>query len=348
MDSRERFMRTLEGREADRVPVFPMLMAFSAVRAGLTYREFASEGRLLAEAQVAMQERFSLDCITVCSDAFRLSGALGGELVFPDAKPPYLRQPLLRGPADAKSLGRPDPTDRGNRLGDRVRAVEHMAALARKRYAVCGWIDMPFAECCSLCGVEQVMYMAMDDPAGTGVLLQKLTALCIDFALAQVDAGADIIGAGDAAASLLSPAMYRDMVLPFEREVVRAVHARGSRVKLHICGSTADKLEDMVLCEADLFNVDHMVPLDRALEVYGRAGRSLKGNLDPVADVLQASPEECAAKARRCIQTSRSSKASGRYMLSAGCEIPAETPDETFRAFCAVQGSREGSLAVPG
>ena len=23
-----------------------------------------------------------------------------------------------------------------------------------------------------------------------------------------------------------------------------------------------------------------------------------------------------------------------RYMLSAGCEIPAETPDEVFRAFC--------------
>ena len=49
-----------------------------------------------------------------------------------------------------------------------------------------------------------------------------------------------------------------------------------------------------------------------------------------LADVLQATPEECSRKARACVRI-----AGGRpYMLSAGCEIPAEVSDEVFEAFC--------------
>lgn len=69
---------------------------------------------------------------------------------------------------------------------------------------------------------------------------------------------------------------------------------------------------------------------ESACEAYGCAAKCFKGNLNPVADLLQSTPERCA---ERCAETIR--RASGlRFMLSAGCEVPAETRDDTFRAFC--------------
>ena len=111
MTHRERFMAALRGEKTDRVPVFPLLMFLAIDRAGITYREYATNGRALAEAQLLVQERFDLDAITACSDAFRVSGdlapVLGGEMVYPEDKPPYLRNPLIPQPQIWKSWAAP-------------------------------------------------------------------------------------------------------------------------------------------------------------------------------------------------------------------------------------------------
>jgi MtaA/CmuA family methyltransferase len=330
MTNRERFMAALRGEPVDRIPLFPLLMFLAVDRAGLTYRQFATDGRALAQAQLLMQERFDLDAITACSDAFRLSADLGAEMAYPEDKPPYARKPLIAATSDLARLGRPDPTASGSRMGDRVQAVAEMARAVGGQVAVLGWIDMPFAEACSVCGVADFMVLMKDDPAAAHRVLRFLTAAVIDFALAQVEAGADMIGAGDAATSLISPAMYAEFALPYEQQVCAAVHGAGGLVKLHICGQTTHLLDKMVLSGADLFNVDHLVPLVKARDVYAAHGKCYKGNLDPVAHIMQASADACRRRAYDCMEI-----ASGtRYMLSAGCEIPAETPDEVFRAFC--------------
>jgi MtaA/CmuA family methyltransferase len=207
-----------------------------------------------------------------------------------------------------------------------------MVAGARGQVAVLGWVDMPFAEACSLCGVQAFMMMMVDAPDVAHRLLAHLATIVTDFALAQVEAGADMIGAGDAAASLVSLAMYRQFALPYEQRVCEAIHESGSLVKLHICGNTTRLLNDMVRCGADLYNIDHLVPLDRARAVYAAHGACFKGNLDPVRQVMQATPDECRKWSGEAIATGMAGGA--RYMLSAGCEIPAETPDEVLAAFC--------------
>lgn len=330
MNSLERCMAAIEGQPVDRVPVFPLLMFFAQDRAGITYRRFATEGRALADAQLAMRERFPIDAITACSDAFRLSADLGAEMAYPEDKPPHATAPLVASEADLSRLGRPDPLGAGSRMADRTLALGLMAEAAGQECLVLGWVDMPFAEACSICGVTQFMMMLVDDPPLAHRVLDRLTEMVIDFGRAQIEAGAHMVGAGDAAASLVAPQQYREFALPYEQRVVEAMHAAGGLVKLHICGNTDHLLADMVACGADLFNVDHLVAFDRACTVYGEAGRCFKGNLDPVGDFLQSTPERCAARCAELIE-----RAAGlRYMLSAGCEIPAGVSDEVFRAFC--------------
>ena len=330
LSSRDRFLKVLNGDEVDRVPVFPLLMFFSADRAGISYREFASNGEALANSQLLVQEKFGLDAITSCSDAFRISADLGGDMAYPIDHPPHLNKPLIRSANDLKDIVRPDPMSPNSRMKDRVLASEMMVKAVDRQVAVLGWIDMPFAEACSVCGVTEFMSMLYEDPKGAHEILDFLTPIVIDFALAQVAVGVDMIGAGDAAASLISPKMYSEFALPYEQRVCDAIHLADNLVKLHICGNTTKSLKYMALSGADLFNVDHMVPLEDAKEVYSTNNFAYKGNLDPVTDIYQAGPEKCQSIALEAIKLTEGTK----YMLSAGCEIPAATPDDVFRAFC--------------
>lgn len=326
MNKKERFFGTVEGQAVDRTPVFPLIMSFAAERAGLTYRTFASDGHALAEAQLQFSETFPVDAITVSSDAFRLTADLGGEIVFPDQTPPFLAHPLITDAGDLARLKRPDPFK--GRMGDRACSLKELSR--RSDCALLGWVDMPFAEACSACGVTDFMLLILDDPSLAHRILEFLTECVIAFAGAQIESGAHMIGAGDAAASLISPKLYREFALPYEQRVCEAVHRGGGLVKLHICGNTTALLEDMVLSGADLFNVDHMVDLARAKRIYDASNKAFKGNLDPVGDLLQSTPEECFSRAQDCIRLMKGSW----YMLSPGCEVPTGVPDETLMAFC--------------
>jgi MtaA/CmuA family methyltransferase len=330
MNSKQRCLAALAGEPVDRVPVFPLLMFFAQKRLGVSYREFATSGHVMAEAQLNIRDAFGVDAITACSDAFRITADLGADMVFPEDQTPFAASPLVVSQADLDRLTRPDPSDPETRMNDRVRATQEMFRAVGDICLVLGWVDMPFAEACSVCGVSAFMLMLYDDPRLAHQILEYLTPIVIDFCLAQLEVGALMIGAGDAAASLLSPKLYREYALPYEQRVCSAVHQAGGMLKLHICGNTTHILDDMLQTQADLFNVDHVVDFSMARRVYGRAQVCFKGNLNPVADMLQATPEGCQAQALDCIRMA----AGTRYMLSAGCEVPGDTNDEVFRAFC--------------
>jgi MtaA/CmuA family methyltransferase len=330
MTSRERFKKALRGEPVDRVPLFPMLMFFAADRAGVKYREYATNGHALAQAQLRMLERWGLDAITACSDAFRLSADLGGEMLYPEERTPSLAAPLVGSESDLERLGRPDPARAGTRMNDRLEAVREMSRAAHDRCHIVGWVEMPFAEACNLCGLRNFMVLILEQPRFAHRLLQFITRIEIEFGLAQLEAGADIVGAGDAAASMLSPQQFAEFAAPYERRVVDGIHGRWGLVKLHICGNTSRLLPAMAEVGADLYNIDHMVNLSAAKQVFAARGRCLKGNLDPVEHIMRSTPERCEARCHDCIRTAGPLG----YMLSAGCEIPAATPDAVMEAFC--------------
>lgn len=314
----------------DRVPLFPMLMFFAADRAGLKYRDYATNGRALAEAQLHVLERCGVEAITACSDAFRLPADLGGEMLYAEDRTPSLAKPLVTSESDLQRLGRPDPTRAGSRMNDRLVAVREMARSARHRCFVVGWVEMPFAEACNLCGLRDFMAAILEQPTFAHSMLESVTELEIAFGRAQLEAGADMIGAGDAAASMLSPRQFAEFAAPYERRVVEGIRAAGGLVKLHICGNTSRLLDHMADVGADLYNIDHMVDLAAAKRAFSARGRCLKGNLDPVEHIMRSTAARCEARAHDCIRIAGPQG----YMLSAGCEIPAATPDAVMDAFC--------------
>lgn len=342
MTSRERCLAVLHGGPVDRTPVFPLVMHAAQVRHGVTYRRFATHAPTLVEAQLRFRERFPVDVLTVCSDACRTVADQGAAMAYPDAGPPHTTAPLVRSAADVDRLHRLDPLRPGSRMADRIAAVEGFVRHAGDAL-VCGWIEMPFADACELCGVSGFLLLLQDDPALAHRILDFCTGVAEDFALAQISAGAPLIGAGDAAASLLSPAMYQAFALPYEQRVCAAIHRAGALAKLHICGNTRRLIPHLVRSGADLINIDHMVDLATAHAAYSAAGIACKGNLDPVADILQATPEHCRTRCRACLDLT----GGRRWLLGAGCEIPAATPDAVLDALCSNTGPSSASGGSP-
>ena len=77
---------------------------------------------------------------------------------------------------------------------------------------IIGWIEGPMAEACDLTGIEQFMMMQMMNPDIANILLDKCVLTAKEFAKAQIEAGCEIIGIGDAICSQIDPFTYQTFV----------------------------------------------------------------------------------------------------------------------------------------
>ena len=150
-------------------------------------------------------------------------------------------------------------------MHNRINAVARLVKSVGDKALVFGWVEMPFAEACDWCGVSDFMMMMIDEPDLAHLILGFITSIEIEFALGQIDAGAQIIGCGDAAASLISAPFFREFALPYEKRVTEAIRMAGCMTKLHMCGNSSHILLDLGTNGADLYNVDHMVDFDLAI-----------------------------------------------------------------------------------
>ena len=83
----------------------PITMMFAADLAGVQYRDYAADHRVLAEAQVAASpSAFGFDYVSAISDPAREAADLGGAVEWFDDQPPAIdREPGPAGRQDAGS-----------------------------------------------------------------------------------------------------------------------------------------------------------------------------------------------------------------------------------------------------
>ncbi len=331
MTPKERIYAILKGDSFDRPAVTPIFMAWSANFIGHNYRDYYLDGDVLVAAQLAVTRAFNLDQISAISDPWREASAYGMEFEYPEdgvGKP----KDLLVKTADDIAKIRPLDIENAERTKQRIESVSKMAAEAGQTHSVLGWVEGPMAEYADLRGVENAFLDLIDNPEIFIQAGELIVQNAIAFALAQIRAGADMIGVGDAAASLIGPDMYSYYILPLEQKLFAAIHEAGAAVKLHICGNIKNNISFMAQSGADIIDVDWMVPLDKARELVG-AEITLCGNFDPSGVLLQGSSQDVAEAARQCI------KAGGdKFILMPGCEVPPATPEQNIRAFCPCDG----------
>jgi MtaA/CmuA family methyltransferase len=329
MTSRERVLTHLEGGAVERLPLMPITMMFAADLAGVSYRDYCTDYRVLAEGQLRVCEEFDFDYVNTMSDPAREAADCGAAVEYFEDTPVAFREDraLLSDKSSLAALRVPDPLG-GGRMHNGVRAVELLRQRVGQDKIVEGWIEGPMAEAADLRGINTIMLDLHDDPQFVRDLFEFVVEMELKFALAQIAAGADVIGIGDAAASLVGPKFYEQLVWPYESRLVNGVQAAGAKVRLHICGNTRFALEGMARLGCEIIDLDFLTPVDEGRAKMG-PDQVILGNLNPVVVLRNGSPDEVTAAVRVCHQ-----QAGSRFIVGAGCEVPRDTSHENLRAMC--------------
>jgi uroporphyrinogen-III decarboxylase len=231
---------------------------------------------------------------------------------------------LVTEKTDLLKLHAPDPLG-GGRMHDRGKGTALLRERAGDDLAVVGWVEGPIAEAADLRGINTVMLDLVDDPAFVTDMFDFIIPMEIAFAKAQIEAGADIIGIGDAAASLVGPTFYREYVFPYEKQLVDAIHEAGALVRLHICGNIDHLLDDIARLRVDTIDIDFLTNLSLAKEKLG--SMPILGNMEPVGCLQNGTPDQIKSVLADCHKT-----IGEHFIIGAGCEVPPGTPYENLRA----------------
>jgi MtaA/CmuA family methyltransferase len=340
MTGRERLLARMGRAPVDCLPLMPITMMFAAAQAGVKYGDYATDHRVMAQAQILTAEKFGFDYVSAISDPAREAADLGAVVDYFDDQPPAIDETraLLADKSALAAFRAPDPLG-GGRMHDRVKAIALMRQRVGDSLLVEGWVEGPCAEGADLRGINTLMLDFHDDPAFVGDLFEFIIAMELQFAKAQIEAGADLIGVGDAAASLIGPKLYERFVWPFEKRLIDGIHAMGGRVRLHICGNTRKILRGIGTVGAEIVDLDFLAPVAEGRRDMG-PDQVLLGNVEPVGVLRNGTPEQVRETVAMC-----HAAAGENFIVSAGCEVCRDTPEENLRALCDYAKSHGGAQA---
>ncbi len=324
MNSLQRLQNLLAGKPIDRVPNFDIFMIRAAHHIHVPLSKYYLDHRVLCEANLAVMQEFELDLVQAISDPYREAADTGLEVEFPHDNLPLNKKPLILDPEQLGQIHFP-AQQFGPRMTDRLEGIRLMREKVGDAVPVMGWVEGALAEAADLRGITQIMKDFKQRPQWLKELLERCAEVEIAFACAQVEAGAHIIGLGDAVASLISPKMYREFALPYEQRIFEAVKARDGIPRLHICGNTSYLLKDMAQSGAQIVDIDSMVNLGQVAQDLN--GLCICGNINPVSIFLQGTPDQV-----RAAVLANASAGYPLWISAGGCEIPDQTPAENIHA----------------
>jgi uroporphyrinogen decarboxylase len=340
MNGHQRITSALRGEEPDRVPVMLHHFMMAAREAGVSMGEFRRNPGEMARAFIESAERYDLDGTMIDVDTAVLAGALGVPCELPEDEPAVCRGALLRSLDELDELAAPD-VGRSERLQAWVEGVRLIKRHFGAEHYVRGNCDQaPFALACLLRGMEGFL-MDIGDPENEEKvrrLLDYCEVACRQFLALMKESGCDMLSNGDSAggSSVVSPRMHRRYAHPYERRLAQYSHELGLPWGLHVCGKTDPILEDLAGTGADLLELDSKTDAAKACEVF-RGRTTFIGNIDPSGVLALGTPEVIRVKTGELCAAFRGNP---RFILNAGCAIPAETPEENLRAM--IEASRTG------
>ena len=201
---------------------------------------------------------------------------------------------------------------------------------------IMGWVEGALAEAADLRGLSSLLVDLCDEPEALEEVLEQCTETAIAFARAQYRGGRRHHRAGRFCG-------FADLAQDVQAvcAALRAAHLSRQCIRwealtrLHICGNISKLLPFVAQSGADIVDIDWMVDIGAASQIC--ATSAVCGNFDPVAVMLQGSPETVRQAVNLALDLGGS-----RCFSMAGCEIPEETPRANLEAhFHASAGLRQ-------
>jgi uroporphyrinogen decarboxylase len=310
----------------EKIPFNPFIMHLAASLSNLEYNfEYCQNPDNLSVAQIKCADFFGIDHVNVSTDAYREANAWGVEIDWSSHTPVAKSHLDL---SEFESAEEPDLLS-NKRIINRVDAVKLLSEKVGGKQCIFGWIEAPFAEICCLFDLVNVLKICRYDDWDERIisLIDRILPIQKEFAKLQIEAGANVIGAGDSAISQIGPYRYEKCCLKPTRDLFDSIQ-KEVPVLYHVCGDNSvidregrDMLKLVSSTNAAILDLDYQVDLKLAKEKIG-TNNSIRGNTNTqVLGSETYSPEEISDEIEKTIELG---KPGGLYQYAAGCEWPWE------------------------
>ncbi len=242
-------------------------------------------------------------------------------------------EPFVRSLEDAARIAVPD-TALYRELGWAQRQQQIMEATGDRIALIGDCSSATLAFHVGLRGMERALFDLIEQPALVHSVMEKGARIAVEKGRFNIGLGLKVLRLNDSVAnmSVISPAHWRQFILPHMRDVCTELHRCDGEalVYCHICGNVLPVLEDIVAT-----GIDCIGPLDplggftaaRARQAVGRRV-SLMGGVN-TQTFARGSPQDVLREARECIS---GAGAAGGFVLGSGCVIPRTARRENLEA----------------
>ncbi len=255
-------------------------------KVGVFFPEAHRDAEKMAALAVAGHTELGLDNVMPLFSVLHESSALGCKVDWGEVdRMPGCREPLYK-MGDEIEI----PPDLLNRPGCKVPL--DALKLLREGYgdeiAIVGKVFGPWTLGYHVFGVQEFLINTILDPGAVKAAMATLKEVTVQFANAQIEAGADALCLADHATSdLCSPDAYTDFLKDVHTELKDRIQCP---LILHICGDTSDRISYIEETGLACFHFDSKVPTPTARRLAGER-LSLMGGTSNLDLIQNGTPE---------------------------------------------------------
>ncbi|WPL15468.1 Uroporphyrinogen decarboxylase [Thiorhodovibrio winogradskyi] len=326
MNSLQRVLTTIGQAEPDRVPLFLLLTMHGARELGLSIHDYFADPRHVIEGQWRMRAKYRNDCYYAFFYAAIETKAWGAEVIYSEDGPANCGAPLVRDCEEIRRLRPPRVAD----SPDLKRVLDTIAGLRARDgdTPIIGVVMSPFSLPVMQLGFERYLLLLLERPELFDHLMRLNEAFCVDWANAQLKAGATAICYFDPISSptISRPEDFRRLGKPVAaRTIARIQGPVATHFASGRCLRIIDELPETGPAVIGVSADEDLGDLKRAA-----AGRlTLLGNLNGIA----MRGWDAAAAEQAVKQAIAAAGPGGGFILSDNHgEIPFQVPEETLLA----------------
>ncbi len=305
-----RLTRALNGEVPNQVPFLPAIYEHKGWFVGETPSAVARDAHLLTTALLAEYERVQPDALTIGVDVYNVEAeAIGCAVIWyegNDNSVPAIGSEgaIFRGSEDVTSLKMPDPLP-GGRMPLNLEVARNIVKVLGKEVPLRGAVSGPFSLAAHLAGPESFFMLTVTQPGLVNDLLLFAAEVIKRYGKAFVELGCGVVVFDShASPDLLSPQMYRELVLPVTQGIIRYFRELGvQHVPLIIGGNTTKILDAYLETGANNILCDTKADAKEFLEKCAKGRRAFRRNIDS-SDFLQVNSDEVYRRALQSLEES--------------------------------------------
>ncbi len=329
MTSYERLRATIDKQKTDRIPVIPEVGGVTSRVIGKDVIDYVKSGRVIADSQIAAQEKFGYDAVIAFADLSVEAEAIGCELSFSKNNYPYVKKTVLLSGDDVSDLPVPTPLSSG-RMPEIIKAVEIMKEHYKGRVPVVAHALAPLTIASRIMDIEKMLYLIVDEPEKFRNLLNYTRRVALRFIDALIWAGADCIIMFNPSASpaVLPEKIFREFELPNISRIFNHIKQKHPNIITwySVAGAIQNIIPDLELVEIDIVTIDYLVTLGVAFDKSSTI--SFNGNIKPLLFTSKSSEEIQAISESLLFD----SLGRGGFILGSGCEVPLNARLDNLKA----------------